>query len=443
MDKKYRWMFDVRRMRKHVQWLQKRKYAKPREDIYDRLTMHFLFRSVNQINEACNKLWATVETYYHVLKCGPVCKDFSKEFLPTSTVPTLHYANMSSLVANLALFGVCLWAERGQRMRYYNLVRTNEGIFMVERKQYLVKLCGTAKNGWHAQVIQTYEILQKKGIMLPKVDIDQCKGLQKERNKFDYDVLSKTTMNGMYGMDTYFKYLPMITQTIDDSIESMKKIVVEIPNKCDIQHSKFFLRGNITANLRKAKFHRAYLDNVVFADCKWPKRIYEEVHMKDERLSYKELETIYRNLKQNMQRHGDYLKAGEFYYREMECRKKDMRKKKLSFDAIKSLGYSLLKYTCGYGEKPERTVVLSIISVFGFALIYGITECLRYTVPNPCLSQQIKDSIYFSFVTFTTLGLGDIRPLNDLGKFLICCEAVIGAFLIALFVVVFARKMMR
>jgi len=57
--------------------------------------------------------------------------------------------------------------------------------------------------------------------------------------------------------------------------------------------------------------------------------------------------------------------------------------------------------------------------------------------------QQIKSSVYFSFVTFTTLGLGDIHPENDWGRTLICCEAVIGAFLIALFVVVFARKMMR
>ncbi|MGD2247138.1 MAG: potassium channel family protein [Candidatus Methanofastidiosia archaeon] len=78
-----------------------------------------------------------------------------------------------------------------------------------------------------------------------------------------------------------------------------------------------------------------------------------------------------------------------------------------------------------------------------FALFYLTSGCLQYTVQNPCPHQQIKDSIYFSFVTFTTLELGDIRPLNDLGKFLICIEAVIGAFLIALFVVVFARKMMR
>lgn len=238
MDKKHRWMFDEKRIEKHVQWLQKGEVARQKQDSYDRLNMHFLFRSLNQINEACNKLWATVEVYYHVLECGPVCKDFSREFLPTSTIPTLHYANMSSLVASLALFGICSWAERGQRIKFYNLVRTNEGIFIIGRKQYLSELCGSARTGWHAQVIQTYETLQKEGIIMPKIDIDQCRELQKERNKFDYDVLSQTTMDGMYGMDVYFEHLYMVVKMIDNSIENMKKVVEEIPNKCDIRFEK-------------------------------------------------------------------------------------------------------------------------------------------------------------------------------------------------------------
>jgi hypothetical protein len=68
---------------------------------------------------------------------------------------------------------------------------------------------------------------------------------------------------------------------------------------------------------------------------------------------------------------------------------------------------------------------------------------LNYAIGNIGHSEKFIYSIYFSFVTFTTLGLGDIKPLTHVGRILICCEAVIGAFLIALFVVVFARKMMR
>jgi uncharacterized protein YjbI with pentapeptide repeats len=206
----------------------------------------------------------------------------------------------------------------------------------------------------------------------------------------------------------------------------------------DFQYAKFLFRANITADLTLARFHRAYLDNAAFIDCIWPGKIYEEVHMEDRdiELSYNQLETIYRDFKQNMQSHGDYKKAGDFYYREMECRKESMRETGFSFNWIRSLGYSLLKYSCGYGEKPERTILSSFLTIIVFSFLYWGLKCLD-------CSEEIVYSIYFSFVTFTTLGLGDIKPLTHLGRALICCEAVIGAFLIALFVVVFARKMMR
>ncbi|MBU7025490.1 MAG: two pore domain potassium channel family protein [Theionarchaea archaeon] len=83
------------------------------------------------------------------------------------------------------------------------------------------------------------------------------------------------------------------------------------------------------------------------------------------------------------------------------------------------------------------------MTIFVFAFLYWFFECLQYPMRNPTPLEQIGSTLYFSFVTFTTLGLGDIEPINFFGRTLICCEAVIGAFLIALFVVVFARKMMR
>jgi hypothetical protein len=50
------------------------------------------------------------------------------------------------------------------------------------------------------------------------------------------------------------------------------------------------------------------------------------------------------------------------------------------------------------------------------------------------------DCIYFSAITFTTLGYGDFRPLEGWGRILAGSEAFIGAFMMALFVYTFARK---
>ena len=50
--------------------------------------------------------------------------------------------------------------------------------------------------------------------------------------------------------------------------------------------------------------------------------------------------------------------------------------------------------------------------------------------------------IYFSVVTFTTLGYGDIAPLGIM-RAVAGTEAFVGAFTMALFVVVFDKKMTR
>ncbi|GAI81392.1 unnamed protein product, partial [marine sediment metagenome] len=50
------------------------------------------------------------------------------------------------------------------------------------------------------------------------------------------------------------------------------------------------------------------------------------------------------------------------------------------------------------------------------------------------------DCIYFSTITFTTLGYGDFRPLEGWGRILAGSEAFIGAFMMALFVYTFARR---
>ena len=138
-----------------------------------------------------------------------------------------------------------------------------------------------------------------------------------------------------------------------------------------------------------------------------------------------------------MQRHGNYSRAGKFYYREMEMRRKgsDSRKERMWLGL-----YNLL---AGYGEKPVRTGISALVTVLAFASIYWAIGCLQYPKDVSTVLEKVVSSLYFSFVTFTTLGLGDIHPVNSLGRGLVCLEAVIGAFLIALFVVVFARKMMR
>jgi len=52
------------------------------------------------------------------------------------------------------------------------------------------------------------------------------------------------------------------------------------------------------------------------------------------------------------------------------------------------------------------------------------------------------ECLYFSFATFTTVGYGDYAP-SQAFQLVATAEAFFGAFMIALFVLVFGRKMLR
>jgi voltage-gated potassium channel Kch len=105
---------------------------------------------------------------------------------------------------------------------------------------------------------------------------------------------------------------------------------------------------------------------------------------------------------------------------------------------------------CGYGEKPENVIRFSLSMIVFCALMYflfGISyqdEILSINFSNslPDNISALLNSIYFSVVTFTTLGYGDITPVG-FSRFIATIEAFTGSFSLALFVVVFVKRMTR
>jgi len=114
----------------------------------------------------------------------------------------------------------------------------------------------------------------------------------------------------------------------------------------------------------------------------------------------------------------------------------------------------------GYGERPWRVIIISLIIILGFAFTFtsiGIgnpelielgnsafsksnTDIISIGVIKNTVIKKFVDCLYFSLITFTTLGYGDFRPLEGLGRILAGSEAFIGAFMMALFVYTFARR---
>jgi len=84
------------------------------------------------------------------------------------------------------------------------------------------------------------------------------------------------------------------------------------------------------------------------------------------------------------------------------------------------------------------------------AILYAFTglsfqDSVQAVSANQTLEQNLTlfaSSLYYSVVTFTTLGYGDFTPVG-ISRAIAAIEAFTGSFTIALFVVVFVKKMTR
>lgn len=86
----------------------------------------------------------------------------------------------------------------------------------------------------------------------------------------------------------------------------------------------------------------------------------------------------------------------------------------------------------GYGEKPHRIICNILAAIALYSLIYKHSD-------HPELKNSLPNSVYFSIVTFTTLGYGDIKPDESL-KLICGSEALLGALLIGMLVAGFSNR---
>ena len=161
--------------------------------------------------------------------------------------------------------------------------------------------------------------------------------------------------------------------------------------------------------------------------------------------AFEQAEEICRGLRKVSEQQGLFELAGRFFYEEMLMRRYQMPKP--SFQ--RSISW-LVDIFCGYGEKPLRVILFSLQMITALALCYfllGIRDGDQLVMLDTTASVSTNllnflTSLYFSIVTFTTLGYGDLVPVGP-SRIFAAMEAFMGSFTLALFVVVFVKKMTR
>ncbi|MCE2570198.1 ion channel [Motilimonas eburnea] len=202
-------------------------------------------------------------------------------------------------------------------------------------------------------------------------------------------------------------------------------------------------------NLLGVKLLKAKIDNIKVGQTLLQEKRAEQAKKRHDMEAmldnYEQAEEIYRDLRKASELQGLFSLAGPFLQRELTMRRYQMPL--FSFSRLFSKTVDLF---CGYGEEPIRVVLFSLLLIIASAIFYfffGISfagDIVAFDHQADLLTNGIAflECLYYSVVTFTTLGYGDFTPVG-LSRGMAAIEAFTGSFTLALFVVVFVKKMTR
>ena len=161
---------------------------------------------------------------------------------------------------------------------------------------------------------------------------------------------------------------------------------------------------------------------------------------------YNEAEDIYRSLKISMQSQTLGEDVGRVFIREMVVKRKQMPK----LSPLRMIS-KLIEMTTGYGEKVGNifyTVLIVIIACAGFYGMAGVQYGDYILGFNGDVQEfggilnVIGNLFYFSVVVFSTVGFGEIVPINLMGKTIMIIEGLIGGLILSILIIAVYKQLM-
>lgn len=198
------------------------------------LTAYSLRRSINQLTESTNKIWTTIELV-HLPKSKQLCPSFDLNFALGTLIPTLYYSRLSLMVSGLSLFGVVSLNSfdlKKKKQVFYNLIRTERGWIIFNRKKHLKDCLKITANNWHEEVIKMYFGFADNKIELPLIVRSDLEHLQKRRNEYHYEILKEPSMERVYtaGLKTYFEFIPDILNHLNSMLKLINQLGLKTGN---------------------------------------------------------------------------------------------------------------------------------------------------------------------------------------------------------------------
>lgn len=161
--------------------------------------------------------------------------------------------------------------------------------------------------------------------------------------------------------------------------------------------------------------------------------------------SYREIRNIHQN-------NALPIEARNYYLEEKDMRRRLAWHEGDYSTALKAEGS---RWVTGYGMSHWRVLGASAALILLCAAIYPLTAGIQEATGSETITWSLESpedappfyiafifvkSLYFSMITFSTLGYGDIRPVGGAARALAGVESLLGSILMALLVFVLTRR---
>jgi len=248
-----------------------------------------------------------------------------------------------------------------------------------------------------------------------------------------------------------------IYQQLEYAAPFAPELVLSRVNFASMASAQFF-----DANLKRITFNSSSIETVKFHNCIWEREDGYCLLPKDETIARtdpqlaEELTRLYVQLKRNYESNGNFIDAGDWFYREMEARRNQLlaRSSRWPVWMRRSLSLiSLYKIAANYGQSFTRPLIGLVISVIGFALAYfygGFTLGQDYVRYRLCVCPPTLDSLYDfgravgCSLSAVTLQVGRVSHLEGIvSVFAYLIQILVTATLLSLFLLSVRRRFRR
>ena len=260
-------------------------------------------------------------------------------------------------------------------------------------------------------------------------DCNEFKNIQFFPNDFKSENRHPLMMKGKKFIEVSFKDTDFVNvRFIDCTFEKCLFIGATVTD-CEFTSCKF-----TNTNTSKLKIKNCLIDPAMFDDN-------FDLEL-DSNIAIDLYHSLYKNSSESHQ--PEYAIESLYRMKVAERKQLDSKLKRALIDKStyrkEKLKHVVSDFVSGYGLRVGKVLRFLIIVIASFTVL---NYALRSLIFEKWDGFTIVDSFYFTCVTITTLGYGDISPETQLGKIFIVIQALSGFVVISLFLSAVANRALR